>query len=1010
MLLIKNFLIVFLILVAVCVQAQPTGSPAQTASAIEALRADNAARQQMLANLQQTLANTADADAAAITQDDLSEVRVALDQIRQSIDTVSGQIAAVQNQLAAMQAQCDTLNAQLQKLANPLSSGAADADAGSSRSSVEAQFADCQQQVLALGTLLTLQKSSLQLLQKQQSLRESQYQQYNERYLQNTPAAAPADNAYAPTLQSLQREREQLAADLHQAGDSRAARLDKNIELALVGKQILITTLAQDFQSIDRRLQELQFADFGSVSLERTAAVQTELADFRIRLQTMQSQLQSNMDFLTQQYSLYQRQQNAVPAAISARHDALIASYRDFQTSLANASETLNLIQQTVGAQYNAQSKSYLTERYNFNGGWKHLPALGEQTAAALSAFIGQYAVSFKTLSQSSAQLSAGRTFWLSAAALFITAATAFITSRANRFVRRNSKTSRMAFSSRLILFVFGMIKYNLPYIGLLALTYTVLVITRLPSPGFNFILLIPIFILLVSIPHFSIKILNQSKLLAYNEHQKLGRPITIAAAVGGILLSCVFMSGWILSDSAVINAFSWIYSVYILIIAYPLWRLILRMRRHLDSHYADYYTYRILRIVMRLIPIGFLFFGAAGTLGYLNLAWLAARYLLIALIYSLIWIGFLGLCKDLSLAAKRLAVIRTSNGVFWAQDVINPLHTIARYSSFFLLLYLLLRTYGWNAETPVISEILSFFKRPIFGGAAGQFTIMNLILMAVLIYAVFRLGIWMKSLCYRWVYAKISDLGVRNSLAVFSQYAIVTLGFLFALRIIGIDLTAFTVFAGALGVGIGFGLQTIANNFISGILLLIERPLRNGDVISVGGYDGTVERIGMRSLTMTTFDNESVILPNSDFVTSAFKNWSHADQIVRVILYIDLNYQHDPQIVESTLQASLISLAAEGHIINQTDFEPGVYAWNCSERGITYRIIYYVHLEQQNYLEARHRVINSLWKTCFENGFAIAYPKTDIYLPERIDPAALAAGISERQPPASSRNRYPNL
>jgi potassium efflux system protein len=95
----------------------------------------------------------------------------------------------------------------------------------------------------------------------------------------------------------------------------------------------------------------------------------------------------------------------------------------------------------------------------------------------------------------------------------------------------------------------------------------------------------------------------------------------------------------------------------------------------------------------------------------------------------------------------------------------------------------------------------------------------------------------------------RIVDLGARHSLSVFTQYAVVVVGLLITLRMLGIDLTTLAIFAGALGVGIGFGLQNIANNLVSGIMLLIERPLRSGDIVNIGNREGLVTRIGMRSL-----------------------------------------------------------------------------------------------------------------------------------------------------------------
>jgi len=155
-------------------------------------------------------------------------------------------------------------------------------------------------------------------------------------------------------------------------------------------------------------------------------------------------------------------------------------------------------------------------------------------------------------------------------------------------------------------------------------------------------------------------------------------------------------------------------------------------------------------------------------------------------------------------------------------------------------------------------------------------------------------------------VFSQVSDLGVRHSLSVFTQYAVVLSGLLIILRVIGLDLTTLAVFAGAVGVGIGLGMQSLANNFVSGLLLLVERPLRSGDIVRIGEYEGEVVGIGMRSLTVKTFDNQSVIIPNAEVVGSAFTNWTHRDQVLRIMLAIGIGYDSDPHQAQAIVEQVL--------------------------------------------------------------------------------------------------------
>ena len=124
-------------------------------------------------------------------------------------------------------------------------------------------------------------------------------------------------------------------------------------------------------------------------------------------------------------------------------------------------------------------------------------------------------------------------------------------------------------------------------------------------------------------------------------------------------------------------------------------------------------------------------------------------------------------------------------------------------------------------------------------------------------------------------------DLGARESISTVTQYAVLVLGFIIVLQSLGIDLTALNVLAGALGVGIGFGLQNIANNFISGLIIMFQRPIKLGDRIQVDDVSGKVVNIGSRGTTVLTNDNIAIIVPNSDFmnknvINNASNNCEH--------------------------------------------------------------------------------------------------------------------------------------
>lgn len=132
--------------------------------------------------------------------------------------------------------------------------------------------------------------------------------------------------------------------------------------------------------------------------------------------------------------------------------------------------------------------------------------------------------------------------------------------------------------------------------------------------------------------------------------------------------------------------------------------------------------------------------------------------------------------------------------------------------------------------------------------------------------------------------------------------YLVVVVGWYVAFQVVGIDLSSLAFIAGAVGVGVGFGLQNIINNFVSGIIILAERPIAIGDRIEVSGIAGRVVKISLRSTTVVTNDNITMIVPNADFISQTVTNWSHGDLKVRIRIPIGVAYGTDPELVQKLL------------------------------------------------------------------------------------------------------------
>jgi small-conductance mechanosensitive channel len=195
-------------------------------------------------------------------------------------------------------------------------------------------------------------------------------------------------------------------------------------------------------------------------------------------------------------------------------------------------------------------------------------------------------------------------------------------------------------------------------------------------------------------------------------------------------------------------------------------------------------------------------------------------------------------------------------------------------------------------------------------GIAGSQFTPLRLLSAITLISAL----VWGTRRATRWLVDRVLkrrglDAGLCEALGTIVRYVIISLGSLVILQSAGIDLTSLNVLVGAVGVGLGFGLQNITSNFFSGLILLFERPIKMGDRIEIAGCVGEVREIAARSTTIVNDENVAIIVPNSLFVSERVINWSRPGTLTAYAIVFHVSHGSDPQLVRRVLLD-----AAEGH------------------------------------------------------------------------------------------------
>ena len=204
---------------------------------------------------------------------------------------------------------------------------------------------------------------------------------------------------------------------------------------------------------------------------------------------------------------------------------------------------------------------------------------------------------------------------------------------------------------------------------------------------------------------------------------------------------------------------------------------------------------------------------------------------------------------------------------------------------------------------TDIVVSIRDALNYSLFQLGDTEVTLWTLVYVSVL----FTVLVLVAGQLKRWIARSLAaigdvEIGMRQSIATIVRYIVIAVGLIIIIQSAGIDLSTLTVLAGAAGLGIGFGLQNIINNFVSGLIILFERPIKVGDRVDVGSVHGDVVNISARATTVVTNDNIAIIVPNADFISGKVTNWSYTDRKVRFDVPVGVSYESDPEVVTRLL------------------------------------------------------------------------------------------------------------
>jgi len=235
-------------------------------------------------------------------------------------------------------------------------------------------------------------------------------------------------------------------------------------------------------------------------------------------------------------------------------------------------------------------------------------------------------------------------------------------------------------------------------------------------------------------------------------------------------------------------------------------------------------------------------------------------------------------------------------------------------------------------------------------------------------------------------------EAGLKDSILRITGYVLWSAGILIALRTVGISGTALTVVFGALGIGLGFGLQNIFNNFLSGIILLFERPIQVGDVIEIGDIWGTIREINVRSTQMRTFDNAELIIPNADLISQVVTNWSYRDARIRRTVQVGVAYGSDVALVREVL----MDVAYQHPRILRRP-HPEVLFSDFGDSALIFKLRFWVHIDW--FLTVETDVRTDIDKQFKEHGITIPFPQRDVYLKTgKLEPPEQAGALEQNE------------
>jgi small-conductance mechanosensitive channel len=325
-------------------------------------------------------------------------------------------------------------------------------------------------------------------------------------------------------------------------------------------------------------------------------------------------------------------------------------------------------------------------------------------------------------------------------------------------------------------------------------------------------------------------------------------------------------------------------------------------------------------------------------------------------------------------IAGAPIGLALGSAAALFAQQVLRGLG-IARWMSWLVASVVFIALFSRSVGG--LDAITNTLDHVGFDIGKGRFSLLALIkysITAVALLAVVRLA--NRVVTHSISRSKAFDPTQRLLAQKLASIAVVIAAFFIGIDMLGIDLTAFAVFGGALGLAVGFGLQKTVGNLIAGIILLMDRSIKPGDVIVVGDSFGWVNKIGVRAVSVVTRDGKEHLIPNENLMTQEVENWSYSDRNVRVRIPVGVSYDCDLKVA----QELMLKAAADSPRVLENP-KPNVWLTGYGDSSVDHEILAWISDPESGVGNVQSDVLNRLWWMFKEHNIEIPFPQRDLHI-----------------------------